>query len=85
MTIALAPVASAAGINPVVVGIVAVVACSTFFMPYQSTIYPALYHGTGGDLFTHNQARPVAITFALATLLAVIVSVPYWRTLGLIY
>lgn len=84
-TIALAPVASAAGINPVVVGIVAVVACSTFFMPYQSTIYLALYHGTGGNLFTHSQARPVAIAFGLATLLAVIVSVPYWRALGLIY
>ena len=85
VTIALAPVASAAGINPVVVGIVAVVACSTFFMPYQSTIYLALYHGTGGNLFTHRQARPMAIAFALATVLAVIVSMPYWRALGLIY
>ena len=85
VTIALAPVASAAGINPVVVGIVAVVACSTFFLPYQSTIYLALYHGTNGNLFTHSQARPVAIAFALATLLAVLVSVPYWRALGLIY
>lgn len=82
--ITLAPVAAAAGIHPVVIAIVAVVACSGFFLPYQSTIYLALYYGSGGDLFTHQQARPIAYAFAGAVLLAIILSVPYWRALGLI-
>jgi len=59
VTIALAPVASASGIHPFVVGLVAVVACNGFFLPYQSTTYLALYHGTNGRLFTHQQARPM--------------------------
>lgn len=84
LTIALAPVAGAAGIHPIIIGIVAVVACSGFFMPYQSTIYLALYHGTEEKLFSHAQARPLAIAFGVMTLLAVIASVPYWRFLGLL-
>ena len=84
MTIALAPVAASAGIHPIIIGMIAVVACSGFYMPYQSTIYLALYHGTEEKLFTHAQAHPVAISFGVMTLLAVIGSIPYWKFLGLL-
>ena len=60
LTIALAPVAAAAGISPFVVGLVTLIACNGFFLPYQSTTYLALYHGTGGSMFTHRQARLAA-------------------------
>jgi di/tricarboxylate transporter len=56
ITIALAPVATEAGISTLVVGLVALIACNGFFLPYQSTTYLALYHGTGGELFSHAQA-----------------------------
>jgi di/tricarboxylate transporter len=84
MTIALAPVAAGAGISPLVVGFVCVVACNGFFVPYQSTTYLALYHVTEGRLFTHAQARRAAIAYGLATLLAVGASVPAWRLMGLL-
>lgn len=84
ITIALGPVASEAGINAVVVGLVAVTACNGFFMPYQSTTYLALYHGTGGQLFTHAQARPAALAYGVVTLLAMCASVPVWRLMGLL-
>jgi anion transporter len=58
ITIALAPVADAAGIHPFIVGLVALIACNGFFLPYQSTTYLAMYHGSDGKLFTHAQARP---------------------------
>lgn len=83
LTIALAPLASAGGIDPWVVAMVALVACNTFFLPYQSTIYLALYHGTGGRLFTHAQARPFALAYGVVTLAALCASVPFWRLLGL--
>jgi len=84
LTIALSPVAAAAGINPFVVGLVAVIACNGFFLPYQSTTYLALYHGTGGRLFTHRQARLAAIAYGVVTLLALCASVPAWRAMGLL-
>jgi divalent anion:Na+ symporter, DASS family len=84
LTISLAPVAISSGIDPWVIGLVALMACNGFFLPYQSTTYLALYHGTNGRLFTHRQARPMAAAYALATLLALCASVPLWRVMGLI-
>jgi len=84
ITIALAPVADAAGIHPFVVGLVALIACNGFFLPYQSTTYLAMYHGSGGKLFTHAQARPAAIAYGGVTLLALCASVIAWRAMGLL-
>jgi divalent anion:Na+ symporter, DASS family len=83
VTIALAPVASAAGIHPYIVGLISVIACHTFFLPYQSTTYLALTAGTGGTLYTHAQALPTAFAYAFWTIVAVVLSVPVWRLLGL--
>jgi solute carrier family 13 (sodium-dependent dicarboxylate transporter), member 2/3/5 len=84
ITIALAPVASAAGVHPVIVGLIAVIACNGFFLPYQSTTYLALYAGTGGKLFTHSQAWPAALAYGGWTVVAVALSVPVWRWMGLL-
>ena len=61
ITLALGLAAAAAGIDPWIVGFVALLACNGFFFAYQSTVYLALYHGTGGQLFSHAQARPLAL------------------------
>ena len=37
-----------------------------------------------GESFDHRQVRPVAWVYAVAVLVGVAVSVPYWRTLGLL-
>jgi di/tricarboxylate transporter len=84
ITIALAPVAQAAGIHPFIVGLVALIACNGFFMPYQSTTYLAMFHGSDGKLFTHAQARPAALAYGVVTLLALCASVIAWRAMGLL-
>jgi di/tricarboxylate transporter len=84
LTISLAPVGMSAGIDPWVIGLIALTACNGFFLPYQSTTYLALHSGTNGRLFTHRQARPMAIAYAVATLLALCASVPWWRAIGLL-
>ena len=84
ITIALAPVASASGMHPFIVGLVAVIACNGFFLPYQSTAYLALYAGTAGKLFAHRQVVPTALAYGIWTLVAVVGSVPVWRMMGLI-
>ena len=84
LTIAASPVASAAGVSPLVVAVVATIACNGFLVPYQSTTYLALYHGTGGRLFDHRLARPAALAYGVASLLALCASVPAWRWMGLL-
>jgi di/tricarboxylate transporter/CRP-like cAMP-binding protein len=84
LTISLAPVGLGAGIDPWVIGLVALMACNGFLLPYQSTTYLALYHGTNGRQFTHRQARPMAIAYSVVTLLALCASVPLWRAMGLL-
>jgi di/tricarboxylate transporter/CRP-like cAMP-binding protein len=85
LTISLAPVGVGAGIDPWIIGLIALMACNGFFLlPYQSTTYLALYHGTNGRLFSHAQARPTAIAYGVVTLLALCASVPIWRGLGLL-
>ncbi len=84
LTIAAAPVAGAAGLSPLVVAIVATIACNGFLVPYQSTTYLALYHGTGGRLFDHRLARPAALAYAVVSVAALCLSVPVWRWMGLL-
>ncbi len=84
LTIAASPVAGAAGISPLVVAVVATIACNGFVVPYQSTTYLALYHGTGGRLFDHRLARPAALVYGAASVLALCASVPAWRWMGLL-
>jgi di/tricarboxylate transporter len=84
LTIAATPVAVAAGVSPLVVGVVATIACNGFLVPYQSTTYLALYHGTNGRLFDHRLARPAALAYAMTSLLALCASVPVWRWMGLL-
>jgi TRAP-type C4-dicarboxylate transport system permease large subunit len=84
IVVALSPVAHSAGIDPWIVAIVTLTASNTFFMPYQSTIYMALYSGTGGRLFKHAQTRPLSVAYAVLVLLGLAVSVPYWQALHLL-
>lgn len=84
LTISLAPVAIGAGISPWIIALVALMACNGFFLPYQSTTYLALYHGTNGRLFDHRQARPMAIAYGVATIIALCASVPIWQAWGLL-
>lgn len=84
IVLALGPVAHGAGIDPWVVAVVALTATNTFFMPYQSTIYLALFSGGGSRLLNHAQARPYAYAYAVLTLLGLLVSVPVWHAMGLV-
>lgn len=83
LTIVMAPTAAAIGINPWIVGIIALTACNLWVFPYQSTIYLALYSGIDGQLFRHDQVRVLGVIYAAAVLAGVIISVPWWRAMGL--
>ncbi|HUI25671.1 MAG TPA: SLC13 family permease, partial [Candidatus Kryptonia bacterium] len=84
LTITVVPIAAKAGINPLALTLVICTAVTVWFLPYQSTYYLALYFGTKEKAFTHGQVRPLAWSYGLIYLLAILAAIPYWRLLGLL-
>lgn len=83
LTVTLAPLGASQGYHPWVVVFVILATLSPFFFPYQSPVYLASYYGVGGKAFTHQQARTGAFIYAGSALLAIGVSIPWWKVLGL--
>ena len=84
MALVLIPVVAPLGIEPWVVGMIALVATNMWFLPYQSTTYQALYYGADEQAFSHAQVRPIALIYGLACLVGLVASVPVWRAMGLL-
>ena len=83
LTLVAMPVAAGVGVDPFVAALVALVSTQVWFLPYQSTVYLALYHGSG-ECWSHRSARPMALLWGALVLLSVALAVPAWRALGLL-
>jgi len=83
LTVALGPFAQQAGLSPWIMALVALKAGNLFVMPYQNAYYLTLYYATEERAFTHAQTRPFAWAYGVIVLLAFLLSLPYWRALGL--
>jgi hypothetical protein len=77
------PAADAAHVNPFLIAIICLVATQVWFLPYQSSVYLAFYHGSG-ELFSHRQARPFAWLWGLLVLVSVVAAWPVWRMMALV-
>ena len=82
--VAVTPLAQAHGIHPGVLLLTILLALEAWFLPYQSAGYQIAYYSTDGQTFSHTQARMLMAARLVATFIAIAVSVPYWRWLGLI-
>jgi DASS family divalent anion:Na+ symporter len=71
-------------VHPGALLLTVVIASESFFLSYQDGPYQIAYSSTNGQAFSHAQARKLLLAKSFATLLAIAVSVPYWRMLGLI-
>lgn len=81
---ALMPLAEKAGIHPWIFVFVILLATDPFFFTYQSPTYLTAYYSSDGKAFTHRQGQKIALAYALAIVLAITISVPYWKWMGLI-
>jgi divalent anion:Na+ symporter, DASS family len=84
LTVALTPFAQAAGLSPLIMALVSLKAGNLFLLPQQSPYYLTLYYGTEERAFSHRDARPFAWLYAAAVLAGFLLSLPYWRVLGLV-
>ncbi|KPA15242.1 Sodium/sulfate symporter [Candidatus Magnetomorum sp. HK-1] len=80
----LMPVAQANGINPWIVGFSVLVISGGWFFPYQSTFYITFYNSTGGKLFSDKQTSSYNMLGNVINILSLILSIPYWKMLGLL-
>jgi DASS family divalent anion:Na+ symporter len=83
LTVALAPIATTLGIDPWVLGFVALIGTSGFFVPFQSSTYQAIHQELNGGLFSHRQVRSVGLVYGLLSFLALLISLPVWHLMGL--
>lgn len=83
LTLVAMPVAGAVGVHPFLVALISLVSTQVWFLPSQSTVYLALYHGSG-EFFTHRSVRRMAWTWGVLVLLSIAAAVPVWQWMGLI-
>ncbi len=84
MTISLLPFSIQLGYNPITVALVILALSNNWIVPQQNSMYLTVYSGTEERAFSHRQVRPLAVAYSVITLVAVLVSVPFWQFLGLI-
>jgi anion transporter len=78
------PASSELGIHPGVLLITIISGVETWILPYQNPSYLLTYSSTEGKAFTHAQGRKLMLAKFVASFIAVAISVPYWKMLGLI-
>jgi hypothetical protein len=78
------PLAIDAGYSPLVPALVCLIAGDHAALPYTNSGYLTLQVASGGDLFSETQARPYRLLGPLLRRIAVLASVPYWQSLGLL-
>ncbi|MGB7947053.1 MAG: anion permease, partial [Candidatus Binatia bacterium] len=73
------------GIHPGILLLTVVMAIDSWFFPYQSDSYQITYFSTDERAFSHAQARRLMYAKVIVSLLAIAISVSYWRMLGFIH
>jgi len=80
----LMPVASDIGIHPGALLLTVLLGVETWVFPYQNTSYLLAYASTEGKAFSHAQGRTLMMAKFLVSVVALLVSIPYWKMLGFI-
>jgi di/tricarboxylate transporter len=73
------------GIHPGVLLLTVLMAIDSWFFPYQSDVYQITYFSTDERAFSHAQARKLMYAKLVVSILAITISVFYWRMLGFIH
>jgi len=84
LLITLVPAAPRLGLSAWVVGFVCSVAALTWILPRQYEVLRMFRQLTEGELFSDRQAIVVGAAITGVALLALLVSVSYWRALGIL-
>jgi di/tricarboxylate transporter/CRP-like cAMP-binding protein len=81
--LALLPIALTLAINPFVIGLVVLLVNEPWFFPHQNLIFQTLMSSSEGRLFEHGQTVKFAFLHVAIAAVAIVLSFPYWKYLGL--
>ena len=79
----LGPIVARFGMGAHALGLVIFTATQMWFMPYQSSTYAAAL-GAGGEYVRHKDIAKSCAAYCVISLAACLVSLPYWKLIGLI-
>jgi DASS family divalent anion:Na+ symporter len=82
--ITMVPIAQSVGVHPGALLLTVLMASESFLLSYQDGPYQIAYSSTSGQAFSHAQARKLLLAKSIATLAGLVLSIPFWRMLGLI-
>ena len=83
LTVALLPAAPALDLHPWVIAFIVLLGSNMWTLPHQYASYVAFVAGSGGALWSHRQVWPFSLAYMGLILVGLMVSVPWWRLLGL--
>jgi DASS family divalent anion:Na+ symporter len=84
-TVVLAPIVTMHGMHPWVIAFVSFAASNVWFCFYMNAFYLMSFYGMGGEMIEHRQMIKLSVAYAMVAVVGFLVSVPYWRLLGLIH
>lgn len=84
-TVMLVPIAVEAGINPWVIGITSYVSVMVWYLQYQNANFLSAFAAAGGEEnVPFKSTVKMSLAYMVLSLLGLLISVPYWKILGLI-
>lgn len=83
MVALLSPVMAATGVSEWGIGLVILATGTCWLLPFQNTVFISAV-ACMEETLTHRQTMKYAVFYELCSLLAFLVSIPYWRWLGII-
>jgi di/tricarboxylate transporter len=84
LVLTIAPLSEHVGVHPWVVIFTILTSLTPFFFPYQSPTYLAAYYGSDGKTFTHKDGQLLSLSYMVISVLAILLSIPFWKWLGLL-
>ena len=84
LSLALIPVATAVHVSPWLAAVAILALGLSWHVPAQSPEYLVAYGATHGRLYSHGQARRMALAYEAIALAGLALCLPYWHLLGLI-
>ena len=84
-TIVLSPLVITHGMHPWIIAFVSFAASNIWFFFFQNSFYLLSFYAVGGEMVEHRQMIKLSIAYAVIAMVGFLVSVPYWRMLGLMH
>jgi DASS family divalent anion:Na+ symporter len=81
----LVPLAVSNGLNPWTVCFIVVCGVLTWNLAFQTTTFMAAWSAAGGDEFvTHKETLPMSIAYMVISIIGILISIPFWKMMGMI-